>query len=148
MTVYYVLPLLPFRQYVLYMIKSLKILAIAASLLLVATAVFADEHVIDLTEDTSEVKEIEVGSQGLRFTITEIRVNLGDTIRLTYVNGGGRHDWALAEYRVATKVITGGQSDTIEFVADKAGDFEFYCGVPGHRQAGMVGRFIVVDDQG
>ena len=127
------------------MMKTLKLVAIGAVLLLTATALVADDHVIDVTGDTSEVKEIEVGSRGLRFTVTEIRVNLGDTIRLTYVNGGGRHDWALAGYNIWTEVITGGQSDTIEFVADRAGDFEFYCGVPGHRQAGMVGRFIVVD---
>ncbi|TVQ17901.1 MAG: hypothetical protein EA382_18335 [Spirochaetaceae bacterium] len=125
--------------------NKLKLGIIAFVLLLSATALLADNHIIDVTDDTSEVKEIEVRSQGMRFTVTEIRVNLGDTIRLTYVNGGGRHDWALAEYNIWTEVITGGQSDTIEFVADKAGDFEFYCGVPGHRQAGMVGRFIVVD---
>ncbi len=125
--------------------KTLTLGFVAFALILVPAALFADSHIVDVTGDTSEVKEIEVGSQGLRFTVTEIRVNLGDTIRLTYVNGGGRHDWALAEYKIWTEVITGGQSDTIEFVADRAGEFEFYCGVPGHRQAGMVGRFIVVD---
>jgi UDP-glucuronate decarboxylase len=29
--------------------------------------------------------------------------------------------------------------------ASEAGEFEFYCSVPGHRQAGMFGSFIVVE---
>ncbi|MFN2312139.1 MAG: plastocyanin/azurin family copper-binding protein, partial [Spirochaetia bacterium] len=36
-------------------------------------------------------------------------------------------------------------SQTVEFVADRAGSFEFYCSVPGHRQAGMYGTFVVVE---
>ena len=111
--------------------------------LFVSAPLFAE--VIDATGNPGTVKEIEVTSTGMRFNQTEIRVNLGDTVRLTYKNGGGRHDWALAEFNAATAVITGGQSSTVEFVVDKAGTFEFYCGVPGHRAAGMVGRFVVVE---
>lgn len=113
---------------------------------LLSAPVFADEHIVDLTGVDSDVKEVEVTSRGLSFDIEEIRVNVGDTVRVTYVNGGGRHDWVLDEFDGAqTEVISGGNEQTIEFVADQAGSFEFYCSVPGHRQAGMFGRFVVVD---
>jgi nitrite reductase (NO-forming) len=113
---------------------------------LLSTPVFADDHIVDLTDVDSDVKEVEVTSRGLSFDIEEIRVNVGDTVRVTYVNGGGRHDWVLDEFDGAqTEVISGGNEQTIEFVADQAGSFEFYCSVPGHRQAGMFGRFVVVD---
>lgn len=108
--------------------------------------VFASEHVVDLTDETAEVKEVVVTSRGRAYDVEEIRVNLGDTVRVTYINGGGRHDWVIDEFEGArTAIISGGSRETIEFVADQAGEFEFYCSVPGHRQAGMFGRFIVVE---
>lgn len=113
---------------------------------LLSGPVFADEHIVDLTGVDSDVKEVEVTSRGLSFDVEEIRVNVGDTVRVTYVNGGGRHDWVLDEFDGAqTEIISGGNEQTIEFVAAEAGSFEFYCSVPGHRQAGMFGRFVVVD---
>ncbi len=36
-----------------------------------------------------------------------------------------------------------GASTTIAFRASKAGDFVYYCSVPGHRLAGMQGQFVV-----
>ena len=36
-----------------------------------------------------------------------------------------------------------GASTTIAFRAPKSGDFIYFCGVPGHRDAGMQGQFIV-----
>ena len=53
------------------------------------------------------------------------------------------HDWVLDEFNAKTKVIQGGQTDTVEFTASKAGTFEYYCSVGQHRQMGMVGKFIV-----
>ena len=94
----------------------------------------------------SGVKEIAVTNRGLVYDVSEIRVNVGDTVRVTYTNGGGRHDWVVDEFEGAkTRVISAGQSETVEFVADRAGTFEFYCSVPGHRQAGMFGAFVVVE---
>ncbi|HAE58804.1 MAG TPA: nitrite reductase, copper-containing, partial [Anaerolineae bacterium] len=34
-------------------------------------------------------------------------------------------------------------SITVEFMAVEEGTFEYYCAVPGHKQAGMFGKFIV-----
>lgn len=103
------------------------------------------EGIVDVTGEDGEVKEITVQNDRLSYVQSEIRVNRGDTIRLTFENTGGRHDWVLDEFDAATEVIRGGESETIEFTADEAGEFEFYCSVPGHRQAGMWGTFVVVD---
>ncbi|MEY4731380.1 MAG: hypothetical protein RL681_326, partial [Candidatus Parcubacteria bacterium] len=46
-------------------------------------------------------------------------------------------------FNAATKVLTDGQSETIEFVANKAGTFEYYCSVGSHRQMGMKGTLTV-----
>jgi azurin len=41
-----------------------------------------------------------------------------------------------------TKMLSGGESDTIEFVAPAAGTYDFICSFPGH-YALMKGKFIV-----
>jgi len=41
-----------------------------------------------------------------------------------------------------TKLLSGGESDTIEFVAPAAGTYDFMCSFPGH-YALMKGKFIV-----
>lgn len=123
--------------------KKLTILIILA--LVAAAAPLVAQETVDVTGEDGEVKEITVQNDRLSFVQSEIRVNRGDTIRLTFENTGGRHDWVLDEFDAATDVIRGGQSETIEFTADEAGEFEFYCSVPGHREAGMWGTFVVVD---
>lgn len=117
-------------------------MASVLTLLFLAAPAFAQE-VIDVTDSDAEVKEITVTNEGFDFIPKEIRVNVGDRIRLTYENGGGYHDWVLDEFDAATSQFSGGQSETIEFVADEAGNFEFYCSVGNHRARGMWGNFIV-----
>lgn len=89
------------------------------------------------------IKEFNVGNSGTAFTIKEMRVNKGDTVRVTFTVSGGNHDWVVDQFNAKTKVLKAGEQETIEFVADEAGTFEYYCSVPGHRQAGMVGKLIV-----
>jgi nitrite reductase (NO-forming) len=106
------------------------------------------ESVNDDSESTdsgkkSNVKEFTIVSKGLNFAPNEIKVNAGDTVRVTYKNTVGTHDWTIDEFNAKTKLLDAGQEETVEFVADKAGSFEFYCSVPGHRKAGMKGNLIV-----
>lgn len=130
----------------IYLLRMKTTLKLGLSLLLaMAFVIPLSAETIDATGG-SGVKEIEITNRGLAFDIAEIRVNVGDTVRVTYTNGGGRHDWVLDEFEGAqTDVIRAGESQTVEFVADQAGSFEFYCSVPGHRQAGMYGSFVVVE---
>lgn len=104
--------------------------------------VFAQE-VAEVTDSDEDVKEITVENDGLSFIAGEIRVNERDQIRRTSENTGGYHDWVIDEFDAATSQFSGGDSETIEFVADTAGSFEFYCSVGNHRAQGMWGGFIV-----
>jgi plastocyanin len=57
---------------------------------------------------------------------------------------GTPHNIALQGSGVNTKgpVVSGGKRSTIS-VDVKSGSYTFYCSVPGHRQAGMVGKLSV-----
>jgi uncharacterized cupredoxin-like copper-binding protein len=38
-----------------------------------------------------------------------------------------------------------GQSSSIEFTPTEAGTYEFFCTVEGHREAGMTGKMVVIN---
>ncbi|MEN9406837.1 MAG: hypothetical protein RLZZ455_53 [Candidatus Parcubacteria bacterium] len=89
-------------------------------------------------------KSFTIESTSFKFNPTTITVKKGDKVTITLNNKTGMHDWVVDEFEEArTKVLSAGQSDTITFVADKAGTYEFYCSVGNHRQMGMVGKLIV-----
>ncbi len=71
----------------------------------------------------------------------ELIANVGDTVRLTVVNGDPvAHDLKIDEFSVYTgELLTDEQSATVEFIVTQPGEFNYYCSVPGHRQIGMVG---------
>lgn len=77
------------------------------------------------------------------FSQREIRVKKGDTVKIQLTNKEGFHDWVIDEFKARTKQLQAGQSETIEFIADKTGTFEYYCSVGQHRAQGMVGKLIV-----
>ncbi len=108
-------------------------------------AVFGDDQVADFTGAMSDTVEITVENAGFSYIPQTIKVREGTTVILTFVNTGGYHDWVVDEFDASTKQIGAGKSDTIEFVADQVGTFEFYCSVIGHRKKGMWGNFIVVE---
>jgi plastocyanin len=88
-------------------------------------------------------KVFEVVGSNFAFDVKEIKVKKGDTVRINFTNKEGKHDWVVDELNARTQIIEGGSSDSITFVADKAGTFEYYCSVMEHRKMGMVGKLIV-----
>ncbi len=89
------------------------------------------------------VQEIRVTGSNFAFDPKEIRVKEGTRVRLVFINATGTHDWVVDEFSARTKVLQGAGSDTVEFVANKRGTFEYYCSVGTHRQMGMKGNLIV-----
>jgi nitrite reductase (NO-forming) len=69
----------------------------------------------------------------------------GQVVQLTLINGeGAEHDIVFPDQDAKSPRVTGkGSSTTIAFRATKSGDFTYYCSVPGHQLAGMLGQFIV-----
>lgn len=87
--------------------------------------------------------EITVEGSPFKFIPNEIKAKKGDTVKVTFKNTGGFHNFMLSDFTVATKELQAGQEETVEFVADKTGTFEFYCSVGDHKAKGMVGTLVV-----
>jgi len=76
----------------------------------------------------------------------DLIVNLGDTVKITVINGDpALHDLRIDEFGVYTgELLQDEQTVTIEFIADHPGNFTYYCSIPGHQQIGMEGLIQVV----
>lgn len=98
----------------------------------------------DDTMAEGEVQEFTIDGSNFSFTPNTMTVNEGDTVRITLVNDDNMpHDFVLDEFDARTEILNTGETETIEFVADEAGTFEYYCSVGNHRAMGMVGTLIV-----
>jgi plastocyanin len=97
----------------------------------------------DSVTNDSNVKKFTVTGSNFSFDVKEIKVKKGDKVEIKFVNADGFHDWVLDEFNAKTKQFKAPGEETITFVADKTGTYEYYCSVGSHRQMGMVGKFIV-----
>ena len=86
---------------------------------------------------------MENGTPKPQFTLKEITVNKGDTIRIVINATRGTHDIKIDEYNVFKETPTG-QITVVEFTSDKAGEFVYYCSKTGNRAAGQWGTLKVV----
>lgn len=102
-------------------------------------------------------------TDNMRFAPTDIQVKLGETVRLVAVNAGkvlheiviGTPQELKAHAEMMKKHpgmehdepymahVNPGQKGAIVWTFNRAGTFEFACLIPGHFEAGMIGRITV-----
>jgi uncharacterized cupredoxin-like copper-binding protein len=102
-------------------------------------------------------------SDSMRFTPDSLTVRRGETVRLVFRNEGEQlHEFVLGtqkelEEHAALMVkfpnmehdepymvhVPAGKTGEIIWTFNRAGDFDFACLIPGHYQAGMVGKVSV-----
>ncbi len=90
-----------------------------------------------------KVKEFIVSGSNFSMSPNVITVNKGDTVKITFRDDNGFHNLQVEGYGVGTPNLQTGGESVIQFVADKAGTFQYYCSVDSHRDKGMVGKLIV-----
>ena len=95
------------------------------------------------TVTTPSVKTFTVTGSNFSFVPNTLSVNKGDTVKITFKNSGGMHNFKIDEFGVATEQLESGDSTTVQFVADKTGTFQYYCSVATHRAMGMWGTLTV-----
>ncbi len=72
-----------------------------------------------------------------------IRAKAGETVALRLDNRDPTgHSFDIDELSIHAP-MTPGKSGLALFKPTQAGTYTFYCGVPGHREGGMVGRLVV-----
>ncbi len=94
-------------------------------------------------ETSEEIKTFEISGNNFTFYPNEIRVKKGDLVKINFKNNEGSHDFILDEFNIRTEQLEAGTVETIEFIADKVGIFEYYCSIGSHRAMGMKGTLTV-----
>ena len=92
---------------------------------------------------TAEPRVIEVVARRYKFVPSTIEVTQGETVRVVVTSGDGFHGFGIEQFDVSEE-IPRGETVTIEFTPDVAGEFPIlcteYCG-DGHED--MRGQLIV-----
>ncbi|MDX1413374.1 MAG: cupredoxin domain-containing protein [Candidatus Promineifilaceae bacterium] len=87
--------------------------------------------------------EQHVVTEDYRFAAEVIKVQAGETVRLVLDNEDRLpHSFDVDEWDLHI-AMPGNKQVTAEFTPDLPGEYRFYCGLPGHVEAGMVGTLIV-----
>ena len=95
------------------------------------------------TEADTKIKSFQIDASNYKFVPNTLKVNLGDTVKITFRNTQGMHNFMLDEFDAKSKTIQANQIEELSFVASKKGTFEYYCSVANHRAMGMVGTLTV-----
>ncbi len=70
---------------------------------------------------------------------------LGTTVEVVLIIGDGvEHDIEFPQFNAhAAHISSKGSTAKVSFPATKAGEFAYFCSIPGHRAAGMEGKLVV-----
>jgi cytochrome c oxidase subunit II len=114
-------------------------------LLLALCATAAGASARQAMGDVEDVKNVDITASKFQFEPATITVAQGDRVRLRLHSIDRTHAFAIKAFRVKALIPKAGETITVEFVADRAGSFDFtcaeYCGT-GH--GGMKGRLVVL----
>jgi plastocyanin len=84
------------------------------------------------------VNMVDIAFEPEQFTIP---ANAPATVNLPN-NGAAVHNFVIDELGVKSADVPGGGEDSVEINA-AAGEYQYYCSQPGHKEAGMVGTLTV-----
>jgi cytochrome c oxidase subunit II len=103
------------------------------------------ETIVVPSEDTEpKFIEIDMTTWQWDWDPRTITVDEGDNVKLNIKNLDVQHGFALFEFGVNEKLTGNGAVTSVEFTADKAGEYTFFCSVPcGKGHSGMKGTLVV-----
>ncbi|MEA2531165.1 MAG: cytochrome c oxidase subunit, partial [Thermomicrobiales bacterium] len=86
---------------------------------------------------------VEVDMVDIAFEPAEITIPANTDVTVNLVNKGAAvHTFDIDELNVHSGEYTSGQTGSVTINAPP-GEYEYHCAVPGHKEAGMVGKLIV-----
>jgi nitrite reductase (NO-forming) len=75
----------------------------------------------------------------------QLNVPEGGVVQINLINGdGAMHDITVPDFSARSDQLNAkGASTSIVFKANRNGEFQYLCSLPGHAQAGMIGKVVV-----
>lgn len=95
------------------------------------------------SQELKSSSDIKVEAQNFKFNPKNLMVEPHKSILITLINKDVTlHDFVIDELGVHIHAEPKTSSEG-SFIAHQEGEYEIFCSIPGHRQAGMVGKLIV-----
>ncbi|MCZ7531268.1 MAG: plastocyanin/azurin family copper-binding protein [Acidimicrobiia bacterium] len=89
-------------------------------------------------------RTIEVSSTSFEYGTPMIEATVGEDIEISLTADDVLHDFIIDELDAHVSAEPG-ETASGGFTASEAGEYTFYCSVPGHRDAGMEGTLVVTE---
>ena len=106
------------------------------------------EFTLRTAADNGKLLYIGVGGVTDGVINPDLIVKSGDVVHITLVDGDGMpHDLFLPDWDVKSDYVVkiGDETELVFEVGDmQPGIYVYYCTVPGHRQTGQEGKFVVI----
>jgi uncharacterized cupredoxin-like copper-binding protein len=91
----------------------------------------------DATGETVSIK-----AEDIFFDPADITIPADTDVTIDLTNeGAAPHNFAIDALNVSVDLPPGAKESVV--INAPAGEYEYYCNVPGHKEAGMVGKLIV-----
>ena len=84
---------------------------------------------------------VTITAKSFLFTPDILQARAGEQVSID-ITATGQHTFTIDELEVNV-VLPHGETTRVEFTPDESGTYEFYCAIPGHRQAGQIGTLTV-----
>jgi len=93
--------------------------------------------------DTGNQEPLEVDMVDIAFNPTEMTIPANTDVTINLVNNGAAtHNFNVESEGIHSGDYAGGQTGTVD-INLPPGEYEYICNIPGHKEAGMVGKLIV-----
>lgn len=124
-------------------IRALAASAVAMAAAATLAACGGDTPSSAAATDSSTAADVTVTAREFSFDPDALDLTAGSDATVELVNGGSvEHDLTIDALDV-TIYAGAGQTASATLPALEPGTYEFYCSIPGHREAGMVGELTV-----
>lgn len=91
----------------------------------------------------AQLQEFAIDGTNFAYSVENMNVSRGDVVRIVFTSSEGMHDFVIDELGVASERIEAGGETVVQFTADEAGEFTYYCSVGNHREQGMMGTITI-----
>lgn len=92
--------------------------------------------------DTATSNQFTVEAHDIFFQPKEIEIPANQDVKILLPNlGAAAHDFSIDALNISVPLAPGETGEVT--INAKPGTYEFYCNVPGHKEAGMVGTLVV-----
>jgi len=110
-----------------------------------STPAAGTEYTLKTLSDSTGLAFVGVGGSIDGVRNPTLNVATGETVKVNLIDGdGAEHTISFPDFNATSSSVTKKDDQTsVTFTANQAGNFEYFCTMTGHKQAGMTGQLTV-----